>query len=187
MSFIPSIATVTDQCLMIFSLSDMLIRQRRSEDSFRQFQYVADVIDNRASVLLAEYMLEMAAKLRFLDDREELLKRYERHQVRVKNYQGVEEISLRDIRWALNKLIHQSRISFSVKKQDTIVLPSPPESKGRELDKPVGLYKDKVVMVLVEGRHNGRAWKHEFSLAQLLNEILRIVFLKNLDESGPHS
>ncbi|MEH6784267.1 MAG: hypothetical protein V7688_10305 [Alcanivorax jadensis] len=163
--------------MTIFALADMYVRQRKADDGFRQFQYVAKEIDIRASVLLAEHVLEMAIKLRFLDDRRKLIEENDRNQIHVDTYREGAKGVLRGVRWALNKLMHQTDIDFSVREQGTVVLSSPETKRDNAIYIPSGLHKDRVVMVLVKGKQNGRSWDYQFSLAELLNEVLRVLFL----------
>ena len=161
----------------MFALADVFVTQRKAKDRFTQFQYISNSLLERSNTLLTEHILSVAIKLRYLDDRSELLKGLDRKQLHVTNLNDNDKSELKDIRWALNKLIHQAVLELSTDTYGSLVGGFGSVTPLEGLGIPPGNYEDEVVMIYVKGEHNGKEWRYRFCLMELLNEILRVLYL----------
>lgn len=175
MNFQPDRSKIEDECVLLYSLVDLLFTKRQPLRSFAQFQYLAQKVDVRAETLLAEHLLSVAVKVRYLDDRAQILNRHDRKQVHVGDLSSGESC-LQSLRWALNKLIHQASIKFSTRQHNGIVIGGSSGS-AEEICIPEGLHSDEVVIVQIAGIERKVPWDIELNLTQIINEVLRVLHL----------
>lgn len=181
MNFEPDHSKIEDECLFIHSLSDILFTKRQATKSFNQFQYLAKHMDERIETLLAEYLLSVCVKTRYLDDRTNIIGNNARKQIHVIDNISKSSDSLESLRWALNKIIHQTNIKFQSTERNAVILSGEKEEMSKnELSIPQGLQTDIVVMMQISGVYQKKPWSIELCLTQVINEIMRVIYMNRL-------
>lgn len=177
MAHLPGEEGILEDCIVIFAISHTYYVGALSRNSFVPFQYVRRNTEENSDRILIEKLLGLAAKVRFLDDRTGVVKRFDRKLHTIgRHYIDGNEVDDLSIRTALNKLIHHQKISVGTEDQSVIVVGGVKDTG--DLNIPEGGYEERHVIIAIEGEYRNKDWKFELDLFILLNEIQRVFYLQ---------
>lgn len=167
---------------MVFAVAHTYYVSALAKNKLSPFQYFRKTIDENAERILIEQLLALAVKLRFLDDKTGLVKKYDR-KLRTMGDLSVENEKPEgiDIRTALNKLIHHKTISVIADDKSVVVVGS--GIMTGDLQIPQGSYSESHVIIKTEGVQQSSQWKCEIDLFSLLNEILRVLYFQQANSA----
>lgn len=173
MKYLPGHDGITEDVLLVAALAQVSLL---SLENFTTLPYLQHLIKGRSDQALIEKILAMSIKLRFLDDRTDLLRVHDRKSILIGKYfeDDVHIDAGLGIRAALNKLVHHMKISVTVEQRNTTVLKL--INKTHPTDEkviPHGHHSGMRVKISVEGMYKDKNWRFEIDLYSLLNEILR--------------
>lgn len=177
MVHLPGEEGIVEDCIVVFAIAHTYYVSALSRSYFVPFQYVRKNTEQNADRILIEKLLALAAKIRFLDDRNEVVKRFDRklHAIGKHCIDG-KEVDDVCIRTALNKLIHHRSISVGTEDKSVIVIGGGKDTGDLKI--PEGSYKERHVIISVEGEYRNQNWRFELDLFVLLNEIQRVFYLQ---------
>jgi hypothetical protein len=147
-----------------------------SQTNFSTLPYLEAAVASDAERLLIEKLLSVSVRVRFLDDRTQVLLRNDRKSQNIGYYSeraGVRAGKI-DIRQALNKILHHDSLLLTVDERLISVFPSPTPTLEPKLI-PLGNHKRYIVYLLVHGSLGKNTWALNIDLFALLNEIIRSI------------
>jgi hypothetical protein len=174
---LPGEEGIVEDCINVFAIAHTYYVSAISQKNFVPFQYLRKNIEENADRILIEKLLGLAAKVRFLDDRTEVVKKHDRklRTIGIHYIDGKETDDV-GIRTALNKLIHHQRISIETEEKSILVVGGGKDTGDLKI--PEGGYKEKHVIIKIKGEYRSQAWRFELDLFILLNEIQRLFFIQ---------
>lgn len=182
---LPGHDLIAQECLEVSAIAQA---RYVSKGNFTTAPYLLAELDSRGGQLLIEKLLSLAIKVRFLDDRMGLLRRFGRDLLTIGRYynDGVLDDDGVTIREALNKLIHHDSIEVHIEEVTAHVvgISSLPAEPAELYKIPLGSYDKQNVLVTVCGRRYGAPWQFDIELFTLINEVLRVLNLSASEASG---
>jgi len=178
MNFLPGTEKIAEECVELFSLANTRFISAGAQSSLVRYQYVFNDLSMRGDQLIIEKTLAIAIKIRFLDDQSHLLKGLDRKSPHIGHLriEGIEQPNI-DIRTALNKLIHHISIGVEIKPTSVTILQVAAPTTLPDLQIPPGHYEGLTVVIKTTGEQRQKPWEFEVDLFELINEILRVLYL----------
>lgn len=172
LNYMPGQESITEDVLLVAALAQASLV---SVQNFAAVPYLQHIIVERSDEVLIEKLLAMSIKLRFLDDRTNLLELHDRNLLTLGKY-FEDDLRTLDgicIRMALNKLVHHQTIRVYVEDWGAFIVDAGSSPfPGAKLI-PLGPISSKRVTICVEGKYQLRRWRFEIDLFLLLNEVIR--------------
>jgi hypothetical protein len=179
MKYLPGSEKIIEESLELFSLANALFISSENQKHLTVHPYVEKYLTEHGHRLIIEKILSIAIKLRFLDDKSNLLKAHDRENSGdVITSTGKTEVGLRE---ALNKIIHSESIEISACPTRVTVSNKHGENVGTGLRIQEGVYKTYSIYMEAKGVKGRNAWTFNCEIIHLLNEILRIISHSTLE------
>jgi len=185
MNFFPGSDRIIEDGIELFGLADALFVSKEAQGHLSTRSYLAKGFEENGRRLIIEKLLSIAIKLRFLDDKSNLLEAHDRSNAGiVTGKSGEKEVGLRE---ALNKIIHHESIQIFAKPSKITVTDQNTQFPAEEIQIAEGTYPGFSIFVCAEGKEKNKNWVFQTELTHLINEILRVFYFENLKNGGANN
>ncbi len=186
MQILPGTERIIEESLELISLANTFFVSSQGLGKIAPHPYIDEALSGRSERLIIEKLLAVAIKVRFLDEKTQILKSRDRaipSAGKVESAGGEIGVGLRE---ALNKIIHHEEIELSSVESNTTVVPSTHPASSDELLIIPGQYRLYQIQIVAKGKKGKEDWRFETDLFRLVNEVLRVFYLDSKEEqNGP--
>lgn len=172
MKYLPSIEDISRESVEMLAMANILIVASKGQGFLKVFPYAEQVVSEIGPSSIIEKLLSVSIKLRYLDDRTDILSQYERKNFgQVRTGKKIDCIGLRE---SLNKIIHSKSMNISFKSRRFVVSKIyGDESVGLQI--PEGSYEGCSMFLEAQGSQRGKQWVFNTELFRFSDEVFRVV------------